>query len=44
MLHVKEISKNYHGSPSLRNVGFEVPENSITGIIGPNGAGKSTLL
>lgn len=44
MLNLKEISKTYSGTPSLRNVGFEVPENSITGIIGPNGAGKSTLL
>lgn len=44
MLHAKEISKTYHGTHSLRKVGFEVPENSITGIIGPNGAGKSTLL
>lgn len=44
MLHVKEISKSYAGTPSLAGVSFTVPENSITGIIGPNGAGKSTVL
>ncbi|HXJ63471.1 MAG TPA: ABC transporter ATP-binding protein [Actinomycetota bacterium] len=29
---------------ALKDVGFEVPHGSTTGLIGPNGSGKSTLL
>jgi len=43
LLTVESVSHGFRGLSVLRDVSFEVPAQSITGLIGPNGAGKSTL-
>ena len=43
-LELKNISKNFHGVKALRNVDFQLKENSIHALLGENGAGKSTLV
>ncbi|WP_017471772.1 metal ABC transporter ATP-binding protein [Amphibacillus jilinensis] len=43
-LEITNIKVNYHKQTVLKNVSFNVPEGSLTGIVGPNGAGKSTLI
>ena len=35
---------SYGEQTILRNVSFDVPQNSITAIVGPSGAGKSSLM
>ena len=47
-LQIRDLSVSY-ATPkgqlqALRNVDFEVPEGSITGIVGESGCGKSTLI
>lgn len=42
-LEVQRIGHSFRGLRVLRQVTFDVPAGSITGLIGPNGAGKSTL-
>jgi branched-chain amino acid transport system permease protein len=42
-LRIAGLSKSFGGVQAVRDVSFEVAENSITALIGPNGAGKSTL-
>jgi branched-chain amino acid transport system permease protein len=42
-LRIESLSKSFGGVRAVRDVSFEVAENSITALIGPNGAGKSTL-
>ncbi len=42
-LEVLGVEKSFGGVRVLRDVSFQVPERSITGLIGPNGSGKSTL-
>ena len=47
LLKFDNISLSFGGITALKNVSFDVKENSITSIIGPNGAGKlqySTVL
>lgn len=48
LLHVKNISKNYHSikgeTPALNNIDFIVNQNEFISILGPSGCGKSTLL
>ena len=43
-LELKNISKNFHGVKALKNVDFQLKENSIHALLGENGAGKSTLV
>ena len=43
-LSVSGLGKRFGGFVALRDVSFEVAENSTHAIIGPNGAGKTTLV
>ncbi|MEJ7929409.1 ABC transporter ATP-binding protein [Ramlibacter sp. AN1015] len=43
LLSVAGVGHHFRGLTVLKDVSFEVPPRSITGLIGPNGAGKSTL-
>ncbi|NNN19753.1 MAG: ATP-binding cassette domain-containing protein [Acidimicrobiaceae bacterium] len=42
-LEISELSKSFGGIMAVRDVSFELEENTIGALIGPNGAGKSTL-
>jgi spermidine/putrescine transport system ATP-binding protein len=44
MLTVRDIKKNYQGSPLLSKVSFELKEDETICLLGPSGSGKSTLL
>ena len=43
LLKFDNISLRFGGITALKNVSFDVKENSITSIIGPNGAGKTSI-
>ena len=38
------VSLKFGGVQALKNVSFDVEENSLFAIIGPNGAGKTSIL
>ncbi|MFM2170969.1 MAG: hypothetical protein RI957_1198 [Verrucomicrobiota bacterium] len=44
MLEIKQLWKNFHGMPALKDVSFRVERGQIYGLLGHNGAGKSTTL
>lgn len=44
MISIREVSKDFGGTPVLRGVDLEIGEGLIFGLLGPNGAGKTTLL
>jgi len=43
-IKVSNLSFSYNENPTLKDVSFEVLENSFVSVLGPNGAGKSTLV
>ncbi len=43
MLRVSNLSIAFGGVKAVRDVSFDVEENSVFAVIGPNGAGKTTL-
>jgi sodium transport system ATP-binding protein len=44
MIQVQNLGKSFDHRPVLRNVSFEAPDGSITGLLGANGAGKTTTM
>src|SRR5580692_9086256 len=44
ILKINGISKHFPGVQALKEVTFEVEQESIHAVIGENGAGKSTLM
>ena len=44
MLKVSKLFKSFNDKMIIKNISFDVTDNSIVGILGKNGAGKTTLL
>lgn len=44
IIETQNLTKDYHGSHSVRQVSLRVPAGCIYGFLGPNGAGKSTTM
>ncbi|MFJ3219067.1 amino acid ABC transporter ATP-binding protein [Kitasatospora sp. NPDC086801] len=44
VLRLESVRKTFGGQVVLRDVGFAVPEHSVTALIGASGSGKSTLM
>jgi ABC-type Fe3+/spermidine/putrescine transport system ATPase subunit len=41
---LSSVSKSFGGVPAVRNVSFEVPQESFFSLLGPSGCGKTTIL
>ena len=39
-----EVNKYYNKLHALKNINFNIPQNSIVGLIGANGSGKTTII
>jgi ABC-2 type transport system ATP-binding protein len=44
IIEVKDLVKNYSGTPAVDELSFDVREGEIFGMVGPNGAGKTTTI
>lgn len=44
LIEIKNLSKEFKGQPTLKNITMAIPKNCVYGLLGPNGAGKSTLM
>lgn len=44
IIECKNLTKKYDEKTALHEVGFQIEENSITGLIGRNGSGKTTFM
>ena len=44
VISFNDVSLRFGGVQALKNVSFEIQENSLFAIIGPNGAGKTSIL
>ena len=43
VISFNDVSLRFGGVQALKNVSFEIEENSLFAIIGPNGAGKTSI-
>ena len=43
-IEVRGLTKSFGNVNAVEGLGFDIPENKITGFLGPNGAGKTTTL
>lgn len=44
MIEIEGVSKRFGAVRALSEVGFTIPDGTVTGFVGPNGAGKTTLM
>ena len=44
MIEIKNLTKNYGGTPALADVNLTLKTGKIIGLLGPNGSGKTTLI
>ncbi|MFI3209054.1 MAG: ABC transporter ATP-binding protein [Eubacteriales bacterium] len=44
MISCKDLTKKFGEKTALKGVGFQIEDNSITGLIGRNGSGKTTFM
>ena len=44
MLHLKNLSKDFAGTPLFTNISWHLKKGERVGLVGENGAGKSTLM
>jgi ATP-binding cassette subfamily F protein 3 len=44
MLHLKNLTKDFNGSPVFENINWHLKKGERVGLVGENGAGKSTLM
>lgn len=42
-IEFKDVSFSYEENTTLRNISFQVPQNSMTAIVGASGSGKTTI-
>jgi len=43
-LEVKDLKKEYKGTPALAGISFDIKDGEFFGFLGPNGAGKTTTI